>query len=287
MKNLTVFCCFFTVLFTPWSQAQGFWVSESFESKTWKAYTYLCGVPMPAGCRNTVALTSAQSRGGTYSLECVYREKGAAGLIMYPANYGMVNYQNKSHFRIYLKWDSAFKFYNRTKIIRWHSAHFYINVNASGPDGITTAKGWPQGGQLTSQYGDFGVYVTGMGNADWKYASDKMKDSSWVVKAGDGWWMMEVSLDVVQKQFDLWLMRPQDKTPTKIFTNESLPWIDSGLNSLSKIDVNWLNSVDGPSGGKFWIDELVISDTYIGPTTSGPAPEPELIAPTILDIKIP
>ncbi len=271
------------LLLVPLPAMAEIFVNENFDDGAFgPPYQYLCDIPQPAGCPNTAEHTTAERVAGTHSLESVYNQYGAAGVKIYPSDYGHADFGKDTYFRIYVKYDANFVFHNRTKLIRWHGNEVYINTNATTANGARW-KGWWDGEVGSGPYADIGIYMTG--GPDWKYVSNEMHNrgedgSSWVIHAGQGWWMIELRLNSNNGTFDLWVQRPSDGAPTKIFDQEPLPI--SATNGY--VDVNWLNSADGGSGGKLWVDEIALADEPLYPvegvSSSPPPPAPDTTPPS-------
>ena len=152
-------------------------------------------------------------------------------------------------------------------MIRWHKPGNdpYINTNGCGPNGYI--QDGPSDGSL---YGDICVYHVESGG--FVYVANTMAGkgedpADWVVTAGDDWWMIEARFNTQNHTVDFWVLRPEDSTPTKVFDGLYQAGLDTG--EFQTIDFNWLNSTNVGSGGKMWIDEIVIADQYIGPLSGG------------------
>ncbi len=251
-----------TVFLLPGFAISEVLVNETFDDGSFTPpYKYVCDIPEPAGCTNSAKHVTNVKRAGTHSLECIYNQAGAAGIKLNPSAYGHTDYGNNAHARIYFKHDSAFRFHERTKLFIWHKAGMdpYLNINGCSSSG--TGKD-----VSGSAYGDISFYIEDT-NGRFRYVSDEMASkghtqADWVVTAGDGWWMVELSVDTDGDIINLWVMRPEDSTPTHVFNNVSREFSAEPMETL---DVNWLNATTSGSGGKMWIDEVVISDQYIGP----------------------
>ena len=151
-----------------------------------------------------------------------------------------------------------------------YTNHVYFNINGCRADGSNP------GNEDGSRYGRPTILCES-GPSSWIYV-----DSAFVVdvqnQQGGGWWMFEFNLNGTTGRTSLWIKRPQDSVPTKVIDNASCNDCD-GNNET--IDINWINAVGGGSGGKLWIDEVIVADEYIGPIGQSNSPN----APTNLKIE--
>ena len=235
------------------------YVNEGFEDGAFDPpYKYICDVPEPSDCTNTAEHVTNVKKAGTRSLECVYNQAGAAGVKIKPGDYGYSNFGNNAYLRFYIKYDLSFRFYSMTKMIIWHGNHVYFNINGCDSDGNN------EGSVDGSRYGRPTILCEGDAHS-WYYV-----DTDFVVdvenQQGDGWWMFEWNLNGDTGKTSLWIMRPQDSVPTKVIDDVSC---DDGDGANEELDINWINAVSGGSGGKLWVDEIVVADEYIGPINGG------------------
>lgn len=276
MKHL-LFACFL-IVFASWFQPalSEVLVSETFDDGVFGPEPkYCCSYsdsPLPLGpgdcseCSNRIEHVTDIKYAGTYALKCVYNEKGAAGIVIKPSEYDKKDFGRNVYIRLFIKWDQGFRFYNRVKLWRFHSPGNdpYLNVNGCEKSGYGAG-----GSRKGTPYGDIGFYSSDAGTPEFKYVSVKMQQKGydpkdWVVTAGDDWWMVEVHLyqDGENPKFDLWVQRPEDNDPVLVYENVTQP--NMGVGPFGELDINWINDVKGNSGGTFWIDEIILSDQYIG-----------------------
>ena len=243
-----------------------------------------------------VTFDQTVTHSGSYSMKANIPVPGGAGVVIDPDTYTTPSWSAKTslYLRFYVKYDPAFRWYNRTKIVVWRIANgpdLYVNCNGatwpwSGDDGVASCD--------VGLY--FGMSPTDACGSTEPWASDEFyyiakpsganKGQTWLVK-GDGWYYMEVFVDTLNRRLDFWMQRPGDSTPTKILNNISL----AGCSQLGKTNNyfegleadGFLNSAAGPSGGIYYFDDIAIADTYNGPKTAGAAGRPSV--PSALQVQ--
>ena len=256
MKKGGLFCFCIMVILLPKLAVSEVFVNETFDDGAFNPPSkYICDIPEPPGCTNTARHVIDVKHHGTHSLECVYNQAGAAGVKVRASDYGAgSSFGEDAYLRFYIKYDTNFRFYSMTKMIIWHGNHVYFNINGCRADGSNA------GDENGSRYGRPTILCES-GPSSWMYV-----DPAFVVdvenQANGGWWMFEWNLNGNTGETSLWIMRPQDSVPTKVIDNARCNDCD-GDNGT--IDINWINAVSGGSGGKCWIDDVVIADEYSNP----------------------
>lgn len=295
MKKLPYLLCLLLLAFT--SVGHAWTVEENFDDgsfdppwrykDTWKDYCFQ--EPMPQlGCpsnANVVVYDTAEKMAGTYSLKCVYNTWGAATVVLFAEDYGRENFGSNYYYRAYFKWDDSYKFHYRTKLIEYNlgsitsvSGSTYINVNATYCDEGITWIGWWSGEDTSSQCATIMIFSEDAYNSGYRsgwVASvyDEMGgNSDWNVKAGEGWYYIEAHVNTNTERFDLWMQRPGDASPTQVLSNVDLRMTAAAGRTCSYMDFGWLNDTEEGAGGTMWIDEIKISDAYIGPISGDSTP---------------
>lgn len=258
-------------------------LNETFDDGTFNppvAYECDYGVA-DVDCTNEATIVTSPNRAGTHSFSGIYVESGAAGFIIEPADYS-TTFPTKSYLRFYINHDASFRSYNRTKVLRWHLADapdLYLNCNGSLVSGLDEVSGTP--------YCDLGIYfgfdpanACNFTNEFFYSIKDAGLDSSYVVTSGSGWYYVEIMVDIPNKQLSWWVGRPGDVTPTVVVENMSLSGCANfdGNESLSTFETGWMNSVASGSGGRWYMDELIIADALVGMISGGDTTAPVLSA---------
>jgi hypothetical protein len=305
MKKVTA-CSqlFLLIFFIPMISWATVYVDEGFEGGTFDTTPVgICyGAPectcssgettcQCSGGTNYARIQSDVKHSGTRALKVFLNDPGGAGALIDPAYYTSPNWTSKTalYLRFYIYYDSAYRWYNRNKMIVWRIANapdLYINCN-----GVT----WPWSESNGSATCDVGVYF-GMSPSNscgslspWKNdefyyvakSSGANKGQSWLVAPG-GWYYFEIFVDTVNRSLSFWMQRPGDPSPTLIIDKKSLVGCSnmdgSGGEYFQGIEADgFINDISGPSGGIFYIDDIKIADTYMGPINSAELP---ISAPT-------
>jgi hypothetical protein len=239
-----------------------------------------------SGGTNYTSIQTSTVHSGSRSLKVFLDDPGGAGALISPNYYTSPNWASKTalYTRFYVYYDSSYRWYERNKVIVWritNAPDLYINCN-----GVT----WPWSESNGSATCDIGIYF-GMSPSDAcgsvsPWSSDEFyyvakstganKGQDWLVSPG-GWYYFEAFVDTANRRLSFWMQRPGDASPTLIIDNKSLVGCSgmdgSGGEYFGDMEADgFINSVTGPSGGTFYLDDIKISDTYIGPTSGvGPS----------------
>ncbi len=284
------FIIIFLILFMPLGSFATVYVDEGFETNTTfdttpygQAMTGSGGSECYTGqtsCSygsNSTHIQSSVKHSGNNAIKITLGEAGGAGPFIQPNYYTSPNWASKTNLflRFYVYYDAAYRWHSRNKIVVWridNCPDLYINCNGDR-DGAATC--------------DVGIYF-GMSPSDAcrseePWASDEFyyvargganKGWSWLVRPG-GWYYMEVQVDTVNKILNFWMQRPGDSSVTNILNNVSLNGCKNmdgrGGEYFGNLEADgWINAVNGPSGGTLYLDDIAISDSYIGPKVPNP-----------------